>query len=70
MLQISDSGQELQGTAQVKDDPLPMDHHCLQAGDYLSEELWKCSASYSRRSHLGWLWLKVSGGLTMNEVEM
>lgn len=34
MLQISHSGQELQGTAQVKEDPLPMDHHCLQAGDY------------------------------------
>lgn len=34
MLQISHSGQELQGTAQVKEDPLPIDHHCLQAGDY------------------------------------
>lgn len=34
MIQISDSGQELQGTAQDKDDPLPMDHHWLQAGDY------------------------------------
>lgn len=34
MLHISDSGQELQGIARVKDDHLPMDHHSLQAGDY------------------------------------
>lgn len=45
MLQISDSGQELQGTAQVQD-PLPMDHHCLQAGDYYPTTLLVGSALF------------------------
>lgn len=45
MLQISDSGQELQGTAQVKD-PLPMGHHYLQAGDYYPTTLLVGSALF------------------------